>query len=192
MAQAVPTAILGLLTARKLVPMLRAAMPVGAPPEVHHLAVITAYAGALFAAAAPLLYALPSGFLIWLACRLAGAALSYGRAYSLAIWSVLPANILGGGIKSVLMMQMMGSLTDPQLMARLGRVSLGPAALLAPEAAGFLPGLLGSLDLFNLWAAALAAIGCAVWTGSGRKPALAAGLAAYLLYLGAALWTWKG
>jgi hypothetical protein len=157
--------VLGLAAMNLLAPyfeadMLRAMrqsgqeVPAGASGATGIMAKVTAVAGF---AIAPWLVALLGGFATWIGARIVGARVSFGQAAMIASWSYAPA-MLGG-----IVMAVQGAVADPASIRGAADAQIGPARFMDPETtAPPIMALVAQLDLFNLWALVLCAIGVAV------------------------------
>ena len=158
--------VLGLATMNLVAPYFEADMlremrragggdiPEGASGMAGTMAKVTAVAGF---ALAPWLVALLGGVATWIGARVAGAGVSFGQAAMIASWSYAPA-MLGG-----IAMAVQGALADPASVRGAADAQIGPARFMDPETtAAPIMALVSQLDLFNLWALVLCAIGVAV------------------------------
>lgn len=113
------------------------------------------------------------GGAIWLLVKVLGSGVSYRVGVAIATFSSFPV------VLSMLAMLVQGMLLTPE---SLSAVSMGPARFFDPESTpAAVMALLGRLDLFVLWSAALTAVGMNV---AGRLPvpqAIAGAVAVWLL-----------
>jgi hypothetical protein len=117
---------------------------------------IGAVAGYATALLGPTLMALGAAVALWLGFKLAGGTPAFRPAFAVASFAQLP-----GGVRQLLTLPaaLRADALDPMLLPRLLPSSAG--ALLPAGASGPGASFLFALDLFGLWAVALAALGMA-------------------------------
>lgn len=128
------------------------------------IGVVAGFAGALLG---PTLMALGAAVSLWLGFKLAGGKPAFRPTLAVASFAQLP-----GGVHQLLALPaaLRADALDPTLLPRLLPSSAG--ALLPVGASGPGPSFLFALDLFGLWAVALAALGMASAAQVSRRRAV--------------------
>ncbi len=140
------------------------------------LGALGAYAGALFG---PALSALGAAVALWLGFTIAGGKPGFRSTFAVASFAQLP-----GALQQLLAVPaaLRAETIDPVQLPRIVPSSLG--ALLPPGASGPGASFLFALDLFALWAVALAALGMTQAAQVSRKRAATATLLLWLAWVG--------
>ncbi|GLC27651.1 YIP1 family protein [Roseisolibacter agri] len=111
--------------------------------------------------------------------RLAGAALSFGQAATVATYANVP-RVLGGIAGAAVL-----AVKDANELPVLQSAPTGPVLLLARDASPLLVAVLSRFDLFTIWCTVLTGIGVAVMARTARSRGFAA---AAMLWGVASLW----
>jgi hypothetical protein len=131
--------------------------------------------------AAPAVYLL-AALLLWIGCRLVGSEMGYRASFATTLHGLLPLAV--GALLAIPVLWNHGTLTPEE--ARSGSFLVSNLAAAAPAGAGPVArALLGSVDLFSLWAIVLLIIGCRIVARISR--AAAVGVVAGLWLLGVAV-----
>lgn len=140
------------------------------------LGALGAYAGALFG---PALSALGAAVALWLGFTIAGGKPGFRSTFAVASFAQLP-----GALQQLLAVPaaLRAETIDPVQLPRIVPSSLG--ALLPPGASGPGASFLFALDLFGLWAVALAALGMTQAAQVSRKRAAATTVLLWLAWVG--------
>lgn len=118
-----------------------------------------------------------AGLVAWIAARITGLAIGFGHAVMIATFSFYPMIVeqLVNAAQAVL-------LPDGAVTSRYS-LSLGPARFLDPAASPMTLALLGHIDVFTIWTAALIAIGLRVVARASTAQAVVAAAAVWLIGL---------
>ncbi len=131
--------------------------------------------------AAPAIY-LVVALLLWIGCRLVGSEMGYRASLATTLHGLLPLAV--GALLAIPVLWNHGAVTPEE--ARSGSFLISSLAAVAPAGAGPVErALLGSVDLFSLWAIILLIIGCRIVARVSR--AAAVGVVASLWLLGVAV-----
>jgi hypothetical protein len=118
-----------------------------------------------------------AGIVVWLVSRIVGAAVGFSQAVMIATFSLYPMIVeqLVNAVQALV-------LPDTSITSRYS-LSLGPARFLDPTASSMTLALVGHIDLFTIWTAALVAIGLRVVARATWSQAATAGAAVWILGL---------